>query len=229
MSPAPTARARPSRSCARSSRRRACACMSTPRRISCVSTSASASAQVGEGVLVSDDELAAAFEECERANAGAPITVFEITTAAGLSAVCAPSGRCAAARSRARRPARRHQCGRRADRHRRHAGLVRPCRLSRRQRRQDRGREGRHLQARRARDRRGAAARGADGDRARGGARRARRSESPARTGPRPRSAAGWSIRTTPGCSICRRRGCRDATSSRMQASRSRRCARLRR
>ena len=39
----------------------------------------------GEGYLVSDDELAAALQECERANAGAPITVFEITTAAGLS------------------------------------------------------------------------------------------------------------------------------------------------
>ena len=39
----------------------------------------------GEGHLVSDDELAAALQECERVNAGAPITVFEITTAAGLS------------------------------------------------------------------------------------------------------------------------------------------------
>jgi dihydrofolate synthase/folylpolyglutamate synthase len=38
----------------------------------------------GEGKLVSDDELSAALEECERANAGAPITVFEITTAVGL-------------------------------------------------------------------------------------------------------------------------------------------------
>jgi dihydrofolate synthase/folylpolyglutamate synthase len=38
----------------------------------------------GEGKLVSDEELIAVFEECERANAGAPITVFEITTAAGL-------------------------------------------------------------------------------------------------------------------------------------------------
>jgi dihydrofolate synthase/folylpolyglutamate synthase len=37
-----------------------------------------------EGRLVSDDELTATLEECERANAGAPITVFEITTAAGL-------------------------------------------------------------------------------------------------------------------------------------------------
>jgi dihydrofolate synthase/folylpolyglutamate synthase len=40
--------------------------------------------RVGEGRLVADDELARVFEECEEANAGAPITVFEITTAAGL-------------------------------------------------------------------------------------------------------------------------------------------------
>jgi dihydrofolate synthase/folylpolyglutamate synthase len=39
----------------------------------------------GEGRFVSDDELAAALQECERANTGAPITVFELTTAAGLS------------------------------------------------------------------------------------------------------------------------------------------------
>ena len=38
----------------------------------------------GEGVLVSDVELSATLEECERANEGAPITVFEITTAVGL-------------------------------------------------------------------------------------------------------------------------------------------------
>ncbi|MGH6767489.1 MAG: bifunctional folylpolyglutamate synthase/dihydrofolate synthase, partial [Xanthobacteraceae bacterium] len=38
----------------------------------------------GQGVLVSDGALADALKECERANAGAPITVFEITTAAGL-------------------------------------------------------------------------------------------------------------------------------------------------
>src|SRR6266581_5557081 len=36
------------------------------------------------GVLVSDAALADALSECERANAGSPITVFEITTAAGL-------------------------------------------------------------------------------------------------------------------------------------------------
>ena len=38
----------------------------------------------GGGILVSDDELYAAFEHCERANAGAPITLFEIETAAAL-------------------------------------------------------------------------------------------------------------------------------------------------
>jgi len=36
------------------------------------------------GELVSDDELAATLAECERVNAGEPITVFEITTAVGL-------------------------------------------------------------------------------------------------------------------------------------------------
>jgi dihydrofolate synthase/folylpolyglutamate synthase len=38
----------------------------------------------GEGRLVSNEELADALGECERVNAGAPITVFEITTAAGF-------------------------------------------------------------------------------------------------------------------------------------------------
>jgi dihydrofolate synthase / folylpolyglutamate synthase len=37
-----------------------------------------------EGRLVSDVELAAALEECESANEGQAITVFEITTAAGM-------------------------------------------------------------------------------------------------------------------------------------------------
>ena len=36
------------------------------------------------GALVSDEELAATLEECERINAGAPITFFEITTAAAF-------------------------------------------------------------------------------------------------------------------------------------------------
>jgi dihydrofolate synthase / folylpolyglutamate synthase len=37
-----------------------------------------------DGELVSDAELAATLEECERVNAGEPITVFEITTAVGM-------------------------------------------------------------------------------------------------------------------------------------------------
>jgi dihydrofolate synthase/folylpolyglutamate synthase len=39
----------------------------------------------GGGTLVDDDELRAALEHCERANAGAPITVFEVETAAAFS------------------------------------------------------------------------------------------------------------------------------------------------
>src|SRR4051812_46637151 len=40
--------------------------------------------EAGEGRLASDAELSAALEECERANGGLPITVFEITTAAAF-------------------------------------------------------------------------------------------------------------------------------------------------
>ncbi len=36
------------------------------------------------GRLVSDEELEDALAECERVNAGAPLTLFEITTAAGM-------------------------------------------------------------------------------------------------------------------------------------------------
>jgi dihydrofolate synthase/folylpolyglutamate synthase len=39
---------------------------------------------LGEGQLVSDDELITTLEECERANGDQPITVFEITTAVGF-------------------------------------------------------------------------------------------------------------------------------------------------
>ncbi|MGE0232039.1 MAG: folylpolyglutamate synthase/dihydrofolate synthase family protein [Flavobacteriaceae bacterium] len=38
----------------------------------------------GGGVLIGEEELAAALAECERINAGQPITVFEIITAAAL-------------------------------------------------------------------------------------------------------------------------------------------------
>jgi dihydrofolate synthase / folylpolyglutamate synthase len=40
--------------------------------------------RAGGGVLVSSDELVAALAECERANGDAPITVFEMETAAGF-------------------------------------------------------------------------------------------------------------------------------------------------
>ena len=40
--------------------------------------------RAGGGNLVDDDELGAALEHCERANAGAPITIFEIETAAAF-------------------------------------------------------------------------------------------------------------------------------------------------
>jgi dihydrofolate synthase / folylpolyglutamate synthase len=40
--------------------------------------------RTGGGVLVEDDELRAVLEHCERANAGAPITIFEIETAAAF-------------------------------------------------------------------------------------------------------------------------------------------------
>ena len=40
--------------------------------------------RAGGGILVGDDELYAALDDCERANAGAPITIFEIETAAAF-------------------------------------------------------------------------------------------------------------------------------------------------
>ena len=84
MWPAPTARARPSPSCARSWRAPGSRCMSTPRRIWCASTSASGSAALGGGRFVDEDRLVEALRRCEAVNAGAPITVFEITTAAAF-------------------------------------------------------------------------------------------------------------------------------------------------
>ncbi len=40
--------------------------------------------KVGGGVLVTDDQLRAALDHCERVNAGEPITIFEIETAAAF-------------------------------------------------------------------------------------------------------------------------------------------------
>ena len=62
-------------------RPRAVASTATPRRIWCASTSASAGRR-----LIAEDGLAAMLERCERANDGAPITFFEITTAAAFLA-----------------------------------------------------------------------------------------------------------------------------------------------
>ncbi|MCZ2978576.1 bifunctional tetrahydrofolate synthase/dihydrofolate synthase, partial [Acinetobacter baumannii] len=39
---------------------------------------------IGGGQFVDEDRLADAFSRCEAANAGEPITMFEITTAAAL-------------------------------------------------------------------------------------------------------------------------------------------------
>src|SRR5450432_1628425 len=41
--------------------------------------------RVGGGALVSDDELRAALAHCEAVNDGAPITIFEMETAAALT------------------------------------------------------------------------------------------------------------------------------------------------
>ena len=124
----------------------------------------------GGGALVSDAELLDALAECERANDGQPITVFEITTAVGLVLFARHPGRRAAARSRNGRPLRRHQRDRSSAGKRDYAGVARPHGFSRRQHRADRRREGRHHQARHAGLRRRAEARRAGGDRAAGGA-----------------------------------------------------------
>ena len=219
MSPAPTARARPSPSCARCWRPPACACTSTPRRIWCGSTSASASAERRRQAGRAMPSCAAVLEECERVNAGEPITFSRSTTAAAFLLFARASGRRAAARSRPRRPARRHQ---------RHRQAARDA-SSRRSRIDhmeflgdtldaDRRREGRHHQARRAGDLRRAGAGGAGGDRGAGRRACARRCMRPGSTGMSASSAGGWSIRTSAACSICRRRSCSAGISSTMPA-----------
>ena len=105
-------------------------------------------------LLVSDEELGATLEECERVNGGEPITVFEITTAAALLLF-------------ARHPADvlllEVGLGGRLDAtnviERPLATVITPIcdrshRFSRRHAREDRRRKGRHPQARRAGDRR---------------------------------------------------------------------------
>ena len=104
----------------------------------------------GGGRFVDEALLVDALERCEKANAGDPITFFEITNAAAFllfsehkaDVVLLEVG-----------------LGGRFDAtnvidppglHGGDAGLARPFRISRRHRHQDRRREGRHLQARRA-------------------------------------------------------------------------------
>ena len=54
-----------------------------------------------DGEPIAEDRLAACLERCEAANAGAPITFFEITTAAAFLAFAEDAGRLGAARDRA--------------------------------------------------------------------------------------------------------------------------------
>ena len=86
MSPAPTARARSSPSCAPSSKRRVCACTSSPRRICAASTSASCWRARAAPSRSASAALQDVLTRAEAANAGQPITFFEITTAAAFLA-----------------------------------------------------------------------------------------------------------------------------------------------
>ncbi len=169
--------------------------------------------------------LSAALEECERANGGAPITVFEITTAAGLLLF-------------SRHPADvlllEVGLGGRLDAtnviERPLATVITPVSIDHTDFLGD-------TLEKIAAEKAGILKRGVPAVVAaqhrdalavieRQAARAAaRRSRSPARIGPRPRSAAAWSIRTRPACSICRRRNSTAATSSRMPGSPSPRCA----
>ena len=152
--------------------------------------------RAGGGVLVGDDELRGALEHCERANAGAPITIFEIETAAAFCLFAQHPADVRAAGSRPRRPARCHQCDRRAARDRDRADQHGSHRISRRHADGDRRREGRHHQARRAGDLRRAGAGGDGRDRAAGEA-HARAAACRRRSnGMSMSSADGWSIRT---------------------------------
>ena len=105
------------------------------------------------GELIDEDALLAALDECERANGGAPITFFEITTAAAFLAF---------SRTPADIVLLETGLGGRLDAtnvdppsggHRDHADLARSSGVSRRHGRGDRRRKSRHPEARRARRR----------------------------------------------------------------------------
>ena len=179
--------------------------------------------RAGGGVLVSDEELATALMECEAANAGARITVFEIETAAAFLLF-------------ARYPADalllEVGLGGRLDAtnviERPLASVITPVSFDHADYLGDTlgkiaaekagilKRDVPALIAAQPREALAVIERAAA---------RAGRSRSPARTGRPPKNAAVWSIRTTTGCSICRRQSSTAATSSRTPASPSRRCA----
>ena len=123
---------------------------STPRRISCASTSASASARRAAASWSATRRWPRRWTECERANGGEPITVFEIETAAAfllfsrhpadvLLLEVGLGGRLDATNVIEQPLAS-------VD----HAGVDGPSGVSRRHAREDRRREGRDPQARRA-------------------------------------------------------------------------------
>ena len=180
----------------------------------------------GGGVLVSDDELADALAECERANGDAPITMFEIETAAAFVLF-------------ARHPADmlllEVGLGGRLDAtnviERPLASVVTPVSMD-------------HVEflgdtiEKIAAEKAGIFRCGVPAVIAPQSDVRvracwsatpracARRCMPPASNGPRASSTAASSIRTKRACSTCRRRNCSAAISSTMPAPRSRRCAR---
>ena len=200
MSPAPTARAPRSRSCAPCWRRRARACTSTPRRNLVRINERFRLGAPGGGSYVDRTPNSPTRSPNASASTATRRSRFSrSTTAAAFVLFARHQADVSAARSRPRRPARRHQRDRAPARHHRHAGLDGSRRVSRRHDREDRRREGRHLPRRRAgRDR--------AADRM---PRRpcwsarppgcARRCMPPASNGPRASSTAASSIRTSKG------------------------------
>ena len=145
--------------------------------------------------------------EVETVNAGAPITFFEVITAAAFLVFAAPRPT-AGAGGRPRRPVRRDQRHRRARAAAITPDLHGPWSFPRRHAGEDRLREGRHPEARRARGGRAAAGRGAGGHR---GARprSARPCRCTAGTGRRSRRRMVCSWRPQAPASRCRARACR--------------------
>ena len=209
-SPGPTARARPSPSCAPRSKRRASASTSTPRPIWCASTSASAS----PATLVDDERLGDALGAL-RGGQRRPVDLgVRDHHRRGVCLVQRDARRLSVARSRARRPLRRHQRDRAAGGDGDHAGVDRPPRIPRRDGREDRLREGGHPAPRRAGDRRRAGRARAARHRTRGADASARRASSPGAISSSAPSTAASSSRTATGCSTCRCRGWPAAISS---------------